>query len=262
VKVNAHQILLDDPGLAEGLNADRLTGAVRDCLARTIELPRGPWTPSDELDGSPGDLGLLVLRGLLVRRVGLAARFGAELLGEGDLLRPWQRDDVAGTLPRSGGWRALEPCRLAVLDHSFALRAGRYPEVISCLFSRVLRRSRALAVTIAIVRHPRVDLRLHMLFWELADRWGRVHRDGVRVPLRLTHAVLADLVAAQRQTVSKALRELAARQVLVWTGDAWLLSGGAPSELEGVRALAIGDHPSRNGDEDRQLRARIQRASG
>jgi CRP-like cAMP-binding protein len=259
--VNIRQILLDDPGLAEGLSEDRWKGAVRDCLVRTIELPRGPWTPSGELDGSPGDLGLLVLRGLLVRRVGLAARFGAELLGEGDLLRPWQGEDVAGTLPRSGGWRALDPCRLAILDHDFALRAGRYPEVISCLFSRVLRRSRTLAVTIAILRHPRVDVRLHMLFWELADRWGRVHREGVRVPLRLTHSVLADLVAAQRQTVSKALRELAARQVLVWNGDAWLLTGGPPSELDGVGVL-IGDRPSRNGDEGGQLGTRLQRAKG
>jgi CRP-like cAMP-binding protein len=262
MKVNIHQILLDDPGLAEGLTGDRWTGAVRECLARTIEVPRGPWAPSAAFDGSPGDLGLLVLRGLLVRRVGLAARFGAELLGEGDLLRPWQGEEVAGTLPRSGGWRALEPCRLAVLDHGFALRAGRYPEVISCLFSRVLRRSRTLAVTIAILRHPRVDVRLHMLFWELADRWGRVHRDGVRVPLRLTHSVLADLVAAQRQTVSKALRDLAARQVVLWTGDAWLLSGGPPSDLGRVGVLAIGDRRSRDGAEDWQLGAGVQRASG
>jgi CRP/FNR family cyclic AMP-dependent transcriptional regulator len=246
------QVLTSDPGLADGLNGDRLTAAVRDCIAHTIEVPRGAWTPSGELEGSPGDLGLLVLKGLLVRRVGLAARFGAELLGEGDLLRPWQREDMAGTLPRSGGWRALEPCQLAVLDQNFALRAGRYPEVISCLLSRVLRRSRTLVVTMAIVRHPRVDVRLHMLFWELADRWGRVHRDGVRVPLRLTHAVLADLVAAQRQTVSKALRGLAARGVVVWTGDAWWLTGGPPSELDEVGSLAIGERPSRNGEEDRQ----------
>jgi CRP-like cAMP-binding protein len=156
------------------------------------------------------------------------------------VLRPWQREDVATTLPRSGAWRALAPCRLAVLDSDFALRAGRYPEVISCLFARVLRRSRMLVVNIAIVHHPRVDVRLHMLFWELADRWGTVHREGVRIPLRLTHSVLADLVAAQRQTVSKALGELAERGSVTWTGDAWLLFGSPPAELRDLGAVSIG----------------------
>lgn len=225
------QVLAIDPGLAEALAGARLLDAVRDCVAPTIRLPRGSWDPGDGLDGVHGGIGLLVLEGLLVRRVGVASRFGAELLGEGDVLRPSQREDLATTLPRSGDWRALMPCRLAVLDATFALRAGRYPEVISALFGRTMRRSRMLAVNIAIVRQPRVDVRLEMVFWELADRWGKVHPDGVRVPLPLTHAVLSDLVAAQRQTVSTALGELAARHRVVWTGDAWLLSGAAPAEL-------------------------------
>jgi CRP-like cAMP-binding protein len=224
-------ILVDDSGLAEALGGERLDAAIRDCVAATVHLPRGSWNPGDDLDGVHTGIGLLVLEGLLVRRVGLADMFGAELLGEGDVLRPWQREDVATTLPRSGAWRALEPCRLAVLDSGFALRAGRYPEVISALFARVLRRSRTLAVNIAIVHSPRVDVRLHMLFWELADRWGTVRPEGVRLALPLTHAVLADLVAAQRQTVSKALGELAARRAVTWTGDAWLLEGSPPAEL-------------------------------
>jgi CRP/FNR family cyclic AMP-dependent transcriptional regulator len=242
-------VLIEDPGLTEGLAGERLAAAIADCRARTIEVPRGNWVPSDEFDHSPGMLGLLMLGGLLLRRVGLGARFGAELLGEGDVLRPWQREDMSRTLPRSGVWRVLEPCRLAILDHEFALRAGRNPEVTSCLMGRVLRRSRTLAVTVAILRQPRVDVRLHMLFWELADRWGTVHRDGVRVPLRLTHAVLADLVAAQRQTVSKALRELADRHVVEWTGNAWLLGGQPPSELEELSAVAFAAPRFRNDDE-------------
>jgi CRP/FNR family cyclic AMP-dependent transcriptional regulator len=232
-------VLAEDPGLAEALSSQRRAAAIRDCMAETLGVPRGSWSPADELDGFRAGIGLLVLDGLLVRRVGVAARFGAELLGEGDILRPWQREDVATTLPRSGGWRALEPCRLALLDGNFVVRAGRYPEVISALFARVLRRSRMLAVNIAIVHQPRVDVRLHMLLWELADRWGTVYREGVRVPLRLTHAVLADLVAAQRQTVSKALGELAARGLVTRTDDAWLLAGGPPAELREVGSVSI-----------------------
>lgn len=237
------KVLMEDPGLAEALNGHRLHAAIHDCVATTIRVPRGSWSPSDDLDGFHAGIGLLVLEGLLVRRVGLAQRFSAELLGEGDVLRPWQSEDVATTVPRSGAWRALQPCRLAVLDGGFALRAGRYPEVISGLFDRVLRRSRMLAVNIAIVHHPRVDVRLHMLFWELADRWGTVHREGVRVPLRLTHTVLADLVAAQRQTVSKALGELAARGSVTWRDDAWVLAGNPPAELGELGAVAIAAGP-------------------
>jgi hypothetical protein len=91
----------------------------------------------------------------------------------------------------------------------------------------------------AIVHQPRVDVRLQMLFWALADRWGTVHADGVRVPLELTHQALADLVAARRPTVSKALGDLAARSVVVWTGRHWLLSGQPPTELDAVGSLSI-----------------------
>jgi hypothetical protein len=51
--------------------------------------------------------------------------------------------------------------------------------------------------------------------------------------------VLADLVAAQRQTVSKALGELAARGSVTWTGDAWLLCGSPPAELDDLGAVSI-----------------------
>jgi CRP/FNR family transcriptional regulator, cyclic AMP receptor protein len=78
-----------------------------------------------------------------------------------------------------------------------------------------------------------------MLFWELADRWGTVRGDGTHVPLRLTHAVLADLVAARRPTVTTALGELADRSAVIWTGADWLLTGSPPAELNAVGSVAI-----------------------
>src|SRR5436190_20566184 len=93
-------VLVEDPGLAEGLGEEQLLAAARECLAPKIRVPRGPWQPMEVVDGFRGGIGLLVLDGLLVRRVGLADRFGAELLGEGDVLRPWQREDLATTLRR------------------------------------------------------------------------------------------------------------------------------------------------------------------
>ncbi len=233
------ELLLDDPELGERLHGERLAAAERVCVAQTIHLPAGMWSPEDPADTVRHGIGLLLLDGLIVRRVGVGGRFGAELLSDGDLLRPWQHEDQGTSLPRAGRWRALRPCRLAVLDSAFTARAAAYPEVISSLVSRAVRRSRHMAVGMAIVGQPRVDVRLQMLFWELADRWGTVRNDGTHVPLRLTHAVLADLVAARRQTVTKALGELADRSAVVWTGADWLLTGTPPAELSAVGSITI-----------------------
>ena len=239
VLIDTSPVLLEDPELAHNLRGERLTSATRECVARAIHVPAGPWSPRHDIDGMHYGIGLLMLDGLLVRRVGVAGRFGAELLGDGDLLRPWQQEDDSTTLAHIGKWKALRPSRLAVLDTEFAIHATRYPEVLSTLFGRALRRSRTIAVNMAIVQQPRIDLRLHMLFWELADRWGTVRQDGVHVPLYLTHSMLADLVAARRPTVTKALGELAERSAVIWTGDDWLLPGDPPDELGSVASVQV-----------------------
>jgi CRP-like cAMP-binding protein len=83
----------------------------------------------------------------------------------------------------------------------------------------------------AIVHQARVDVRLHMLFWHLASRFGRVRGDGVIVPLRLTHALLAELVAARRPTVTSALSALAREGRVRSLDDGWLLCGDPPGEV-------------------------------
>jgi CRP/FNR family transcriptional regulator, cyclic AMP receptor protein len=239
VLIDTSQVLLEDPELAHNVRGERLAAATRECVARAIHVPAGPWSPRHDIDGMHYGIGLLVLDGLLVRRVGVAGRFGAELLGAGDVLRPWQQEDDSTTLAHTGKWRALRPSRLAVLDTEFAIHVARYPEVVSILFGRALRRSRNIAVNMAIVQQPRIDLRLHMLFWEFADRWGIVRQDGVHVALYLTHSMLADLVAARRPTVTKALGELAERSAVIWTGEDWLLVGDPPDELGSVAPVQM-----------------------
>jgi CRP-like cAMP-binding protein len=233
------QLLTEDPELSQHLGGDRMDQARREIVARCVELPSGPWSPP-RIESLKRGIGLLLINGLIVRHVGLGGRFGAELLGEGDILCPWQwEEEGQSTLPRAGRWRVLQACRIAVLDVEFTHRLGRYPEVISSLFTRSLQRARHIAVNMAIVQQPRIDIRLHMLFWELADRWGVVRHDGVHVPIQLTHATLADLVAARRPTVTKALGELADREALIWTGEDWLLPGDPPAELAEMGAVAV-----------------------
>lgn len=67
---------------------------------------------------------------------------------------------------------------------------------------------RELAVAIAL--EPRVERRLLLKLRQLAERWGRVTPDGVRLDLRLTHQELANMVGAVRESVTIALGRLAA----------------------------------------------------
>ena len=231
-------VLRDDPELAQAIPPTRWQRAIDECIARRMRIPRGGWS-SERTDVIADGIGLLVLEGLLIRRVGVDGRFGAELLGEGDILRPWQGPDIPPRLTRSTGWWVLQPTQVAVLDAVAAQRLARHPELFGRLVGRALERSRNLAVNMAIVHHPRVDTRLHMLLWHLADRWGRVRGDGTVVPLRLTHYVLADLVAARRPTVSAGLGELAERGLVRALDDGWLLSGEPPGELLELKDVAV-----------------------
>jgi CRP/FNR family cyclic AMP-dependent transcriptional regulator len=228
------RVLIEDPDLGEGLSGARLREAERTCLARVVRVPRGPWPEGPGWRGVDGGFGLLVLRGLLSRRVGRGGRFGAELLGPGDLLRPW--DDPLGqaAVPFTADWRIIQPVRLAILDRRFALSAAPYPEIVVQLIRRTLLRSRRLAATMAIVHAPKVEARVHTLLWTLAERWGKVRPDGVALSLPLTHTLLADMVAASRPAVSAAASALTKRGHLRRNRNLWLLRGGPPPDSNDV----------------------------
>jgi len=182
----------------------------------------------------------------MIRRVGIEGRYGAELIGEGDLLRP-SDEHVSPLLPLTTDWSVLLPTRLAALDYAFEQRLTQYPELARSLVGRAIQRSKNLAVNMAIVHQARVDVRLHMLLWHLAARWGRVRSDGTVLRLRLTHAVLADLVAARRPTVTTALSELTRRGMVRTDGETWVLPGEAPSDLIAFATAATaqaGDPPA------------------
>ena len=235
-------VLREDPDLADAIPLDLRARAIEECIAPAVRLRRGRWS-GEQADLLKDGVGLLVLEGLLIRRVGIDGRWGAELLGDGDLLRPWQGEDAQPTLPRTTGWRVLEPARLAALDKRVAARFARYPELTGRLVGRALDRSRNFAVNMAIVHQARVDVRVQMLLWHLADRWGRVGHDGVILPLRLTHTVLADLVAARRPTVTSALSELAKDGLVHPAEVGWLLSGDPPGELLELRSVGVRGTP-------------------
>jgi hypothetical protein len=84
-----------------------------------------------------------------------------------------------------------------------------------------------------MLENPRVDVRLLLLFWYLAERWGRVGPDGVSVPISVTHNMLGRLVRAQRPSVTANLRRLARRGMLTRRENGvWMLHGNPAAQLK------------------------------
>jgi CRP/FNR family cyclic AMP-dependent transcriptional regulator len=227
---SARVTVLDiDPDLAGRIPEGRLEAARAASVASLVSVPAGEWDATADADYARGGYGLLILEGLIVRRVGFDGRFGAELLGAGDIVRPWESDgNAGGSLPFETTWRVMVATRMAVLDLAWATRMAPFPPVGGCLTGRALSRTARLATSMAIVQLPRLDDRLWMLFWELADRYGRVHADGVHLELPLTHELLSHLAAARRPSVSGALTKLADQGRLRRAGRAWVLMGDPP----------------------------------
>ncbi len=226
------RVLLADPDLGAGLDERSLRRAEQECIASEVMVGTGPWRPEHE-DGEAarGGVGLLILEGLVVRRAGADGRYGAELLGPGDLLRPWEHDGEDTTLPFDTDFRVIERLRLAVLDPKATARMAAYPEIVGALVGRAMQRARHLAVHMAIVHYPRIDRRLLLLLWHLADRWGRVTPQGIRIPTRLTHTLLADLVASRRPSVTTALAQLEHEGHLSRQANVIVLHGEPPTDF-------------------------------
>ena len=216
-----------DPGLAELIPPEQRQQARQATSATLVTFPSGPWRAPDATQPTAGGFGLLVLDGLLLRRVEVAGRHAAELLGPGDLLRPFQHGDDS-TLDLTWTWRVVAPTKCAMLDPRWTARAAAWPQIGAELAGRGLARALRLVVTMAIAQQPKLDIRLWMLFWELADRYGKVHPDGIHLELPLTHEVLSHLAGARRPSVSGALTRLAEDGRLTRSGRNWVLSGERP----------------------------------
>src|SRR4051794_4869475 len=224
------------PELAHDLDAEQQRLARQYALATVETLKPGLWQPREELQPEPGHLGLLVLDGLLTRDVVLGETLATELVGRGDILRPVDHDGQDAPVPFDVEWRGLEPTEIAILDRSFAKVIGHWPEGMEVLMRGAVRRAQSLAVVLAVSHLRRVDVRLLVIMWSLADRWGKVTPEGVHLPLRLTHQTLGRLVGAQRPSVTTALKQLAEEGRLTREPDqTWMLHGEAPETLERLR---------------------------
>ena len=134
--------------------------ARREALARVTRLSPGVWDAAAALERDAHHRGFLIADGLMAREVDVMGRRCCELLGHGDVLRPWSWDAEGSHVQAEVGWTVLEDTTLAVLDHGLVKRIVPWPTLGVELFNRGTRRAHHLAVALAISHHQRVDDRL------------------------------------------------------------------------------------------------------
>jgi hypothetical protein len=238
------RLLDEDPELGLGVPPNERALATRVCEARVATAPHGPWRLPGQERQRHDHLGFLVLGGVVARRVMTASRPSCELLGEGDLIRPWGRGYGLGPSSETVTWSVLADAELAVLDARLTERLRRWPQIGEVLLDRCAARADALARQLAILSAHPVERRLLLMLWHLAQRWGRVSPDGVRLPLQLTHGLLAEMIGVRRPSLSTAVGHLVeeGRLARPQGRGGWLLVGSPPAdendlaELTGARS--------------------------
>jgi CRP/FNR family transcriptional regulator, cyclic AMP receptor protein len=224
------RVLDEDPDLGAGLAPEDWQEAAAAALAPVFVHPAGRWQFSAPVDKD--GVGLLVLTGVILIRVDLGERAHIDVLGEGDVISPWTglgpdlavRADVSSSV--------VSDLRAALLDRSFIMRTARWPEIQAALMQRLIARSRRLSLQSAINGLTRTEERVELTLWQLASRFGKVTRDGYKLSLRLTHNQLAEIVAAQRPSVTTALVRLEQAGRLHRNHDEWILPGEPPPRLK------------------------------
>lgn len=228
-------ILEEDPDLAEDLPPPARRAATEAFRARVVVAERPAWEPP-RLEPRT-TYGLLVLDGLLGRRVRVGSALSTELLGCGDILRPWEEPSLWHLIPPEFEWRVFRPTRLAILDERITRLIGRRPELIISFSGRAFRRARYAEYIMAVTRFRHVEHRLLATLWHIASNWGYVTPEGVGMPFQLTHAVLGEIVGARRPSVTTALQGLQQRGHITPIPTGGYLLAGHPGEV--VQGMAF-----------------------
>lgn len=234
-QLNPVALLEAAPWLGEGMAEDQLAIARRHLIVARAAFQPGPW----EWDRPRPEIGFLVLRGRIARglRLGDGPAHGIEILGEGDLLRPWTFRGETASVPSTADWTVMARIEVAVLDSKFVRAMSHWPQIVINLLDLSIERTRTLAYLLAARQVSHLEDRILLTLWQLADRWGHVTPDGVVLELpKLTHEIIARMIAARRPSVTTGIRHL--RELgLVETkpGGKWLLRGDPITALHTVR---------------------------
>ena len=213
---------------------------------RILHVSPGRFDAGAIADQAGGWLGLLILDGLMVVEIEAGRGHAGWLVGENDLLRPWDMHEIS--LTSHAEWRVLRSARLALLDDEFARRAGGIPLAVGAMLARSSLTAHWLLAKSLIASCQLIEDRLMLLFALFGERWGRVTMDGVLVDLPLTHSLLATLCGARRPSITLAFGALQTESLLTRAArggwllrrvDAGLLDGRPSSWRSYAKALGL-----------------------
>jgi CRP-like cAMP-binding protein len=221
------------PWLGSDLTSAEWHEAARGLRTLALRAPAG-----GRLLTIPPDLvGLVVTEGLLTARLRIAGYTSTLILGAQDMVCACDIESPSGSMPEDRVVQALTTVALLAVDHALLRSCLRWPAVGRCLMECLTQRLRLSTLSLAVHQSPRVEERLWLALWQLADRFGRVSPSGAVVSLpRVTHRVLAEVVAARRPSVTSAMKRLSDGGLIEVMGrHRWLLR---QRPAEGLRTLS------------------------
>lgn len=236
--------LLDaEPSLARGIDREVLDEARESLIAEVLKVEAGPWEDAHKIPDSPLFLGYLILEGAFTREIAVTGRPSLELLGPGDLVRPWVIPRALDVMHVADDWSLISTGHMAVIGEEFHRQAQAYPSILTVLMDRVVARSRWLGFHLALCQLSRIDHRLLLTFRYVAERWGTNAARGVDIPIHLSHRNLAALIGARRPKVSSALTTLSEEGLIEQHKDgSWTFYA---AEVDPMAVLAGIEDPAR-----------------
>lgn len=188
---------MNDPGFTDDVY-DRLAG-----MCSVVRVLDGDELPEAELTGPLGFVSAGRIAIVVEAEAGRQRTIA--LLQEGDAL----------VLP-AGGWPGAPDARArAATDAELMVITGSLDDVLcsdAAVGAWVLRAVAAAVadreLSAAIALEPRLERRLILKLRQLAERWGKVTPEGVRLDLRVTHQELGDMIGAARESITVALGRL------------------------------------------------------
>jgi len=224
-----------DQDLAAAVPEERRDAARRAVRARTRTVERGAWDAIGEYGECADWMGLLVIDGFLSRRTSCGEETVGEIVGPGDLLRPWDHDGEYPVVEDiTTSWQVLEEITIALLDAKLAARLAEWPALTAAILARIGRRDRWLGLRLLVSQLPGVELRVLYFLWHLAERWGEATDGVLRTPAPLTHEHIGELIGAQRPSVSHAVGALREQGVRRVPGLGWEMPLDTPATIEAM----------------------------
>ena len=206
------QLLLELPPA----DRERVARVLAACRAAALE----PRVPHFHGAFPPGAV-LVLERGFVVLRASTPAASRSVVTceaGPGRLVLPPSPDEVLV---------ALTPAIVTVVEAASLNSLLQLPSFAGRVVDQLSFALRQKQEAIANLASPRHVERVRRKLLQLGQSYGHVVRDGIRIDFPLSHALLAQMIASSRETVTRALDELERSGFVAREGSTYRLLGSA-----------------------------------